>query len=107
MTEGVAKVATPSGKLISINGFRQDFTDFKTETGWFEHLDAVGMAQELADEVGRGTDVEGEVGVVVGRGEFALGVVQRQGAQVVGRLVVGTDDHVGHGRSIGQHTKVL
>ncbi len=107
MTEGVAKVATPSEILVSINGFREDFTDFKTEAGWFEHLDAVGMAQELADEVGRGTDVEGEVGVVVGRGEFALGVVQRQGAQVVGRLVVGTDDHVGHGRSVGQHTKVL
>jgi hypothetical protein len=39
---------------------------FLAQVGGGEYLDAVGMGEELAEEVGGGTEVEGEVGVVVG-----------------------------------------
>ena len=80
---------------------------FLAEGGGFEHFDAVAMREQLAEEIGGGTDVEREVGVVVGGCQFALRVMQGQGAQVVRGEVVGTDDDMGHRRVIGQHTEIL
>ena len=61
----------------------------------------------MAKEVGCGTDVEGEVGITAGYGDFTLRVVQGQRPQVVGCTVVGPDDDVLQRRIDGQHTVVL
>ena len=72
-----------------------------------EHLDAVTVGEQLAEEIGCRTDVEGEVGIVLRAGDLALGMVQRQCAQVVGCPVVGPNDDVRHGRLVRQHAKIL
>ena len=72
-----------------------------------EHLDAVAVFLQLIQEVDCGTDVEGEVCIVLRGGDFALGMVQGQRAQVVGRPVVGADDDVGHWRIVSHHAEVL
>ena len=67
------------------------FTQFEG----FEHLDAVAVFLQLIQEIDCGADVEREVRIMFRAGNLALGVMQRQRAQVVGHPVVGTDDDVG------------
>ncbi len=55
------------------------------EIGRREHLNAVAVFPKLIQEIHCGADVEGEVCVVFCGGNLALGVVQGQRAQVVGR----------------------
>ena len=102
------KSGTPSQKLISIKNFFYDFTYFKPKFRWIQHFHALVVLQQFADEVGRGPDVEREVGIVLGGGYLLLRVVQWQRAQVVGRLTVGTHHHMLQWRRlVGQHAVVL
>ena len=78
------------------------FTQFEG----FEHLDAVAVFLQLIQEIDCGADVEGEVGITLRAGDLALGMVQGQRAQVVGRPVVGPDDNVGHRRIVRQHAEI-
>ena len=71
-----------------------------------EHLDAVAVGEQLAEEIGCGTDVEGEVGITLRAGDLALGMVQGQRAQVVGRPVVSPDDDMGHRCLVCQHAEI-
>ena len=72
-----------------------------------KHFETVAMRKELANEVCGGTDIETEVRIVGSGGYLALRLVEWQGAQVVGRLAVGTDDDMRHRRFVCQHTKIL
>ena len=65
------------------------------------------MFEQLVKEIGRGADVEREVRVMLCRRKLALGVVQGQCAQVVGRKVVGTNHDVSHRLIEGQHTIII
>lgn len=73
----------------------------------FEHLDAGTVFLQFILKVNCGADVEGEVRVSVRAGDLALGMMEGQRSQVVGRPVVGTNDNVGHWRLNGHHAEVL
>lgn len=91
----------PFVSSIAGEGVGDHLAHFAAQVGRLEHLEAVGVGEQLAQEVGSGAQVEGEVSVVGSGGEFALRVVQWKGAQVVGRPAIGTHDDVGHGRAVG------
>ena len=94
--------------LISFQGFGDHVLHFLADVGGFEDFDAGSMGEQFAEEVGGGADVEREVGVVLRGGYLALRVVQRHGAQVVGGIVMGADDDVGHGCVlVGQHAEIV
>ena len=87
---------------------------FLAEVERLEDFDA--ELHQLIQEIGGGTDVEREIGV--GRGgrigmgnfagfELALGMVEGQGAQVVGRPVVGADHYMRQRRFVRQYTIVF
>jgi hypothetical protein len=54
---------------------------FLAQFQWFEHFNAVAVAQQFAQEITGGTDVEREIGIVGRRFKFLLGVMQGQCAQ--------------------------
>ena len=81
--------------LISFQGIFQHFNHTILDVGGFEHLDSFFMAHQRMQEIVGRTDVEREVGVAIARCQLALRMVQRQAAQVFGRIVVGTDYDVG------------
>ena len=74
---GVSKVVTPFLELISIKRILEDFTDFKTQVGGFEHFEAVAIGDEFTNEVGCGADVKREIRVLVAVDDLSLRVVQR------------------------------
>ena len=93
--------------FIALEGSMEHLAHFFAQVDGREHLDAVTVGEQLAEEIGCRTDVEGEVGIRVGRCNLALRAVQRQGAQVVGRPTIGTDDDMRHRCLVCQHPEIL
>ena len=93
--------------FVAFEGGEEHLMHLFAEFEGFEHLDAVAVFLQLIQEVDCGADVEGEVCVMLRGGDLALGMVQGQRAQVVGRPVVGADDDVGQRRIVRHHAEVL
>ena len=74
--EGVPKVGTPYEILISFKSFGYHLPHFLAQRQRFEYLDAITVSEQFAKKIGRGADVEGEICIVVGRCQLALGVMQ-------------------------------
>ena len=66
------------------------------------------MRQQLPNEISCGTDVEREIGISsVIADQFALGMMQWQGTQIIRSLIIGTNYDVFHWSIVGEHSKIL